>query len=442
MTVPKDLEKKIPVKINTIHGNRVREDKEETSCIHPYKLVMDGVNDVNNEKMQRYRCNSCNSRFGNKINIQVVKDYIIKIKEILYDLLIMDGLLSKVAEKYGIPQPKLSTFKKRAVRQMYSQNRAALEHPKGKLPDGVLFADETFMGPKGNSNSEVVFVNIKSKLLAAGPVQKKGLFNYIQAAYSGIDESVQKRLSLFVTDGEPAYKRLTKSIGDNIIHVQQLHGHEKRGIILINKYERLGAHWLEYQIKTNWKAFCSGKQELKVEWSIKLKRGKMYSRRGCPSQQEIKDAWTQWCGTQWRQKHEKYQKYQKKREGTAKLFINPDNNTVSLRAGSHEWMLHLMTPVLKIFNGKHATTNIIEGKHSRIKGSRKIRKQPDPIYQHQEFVLQAFISEHGHLPSATLHGKYLWTYLTRPEKIERKAYDLVSNGQHLVQVSLTAFMMP
>lgn len=441
MTVPKDLDEKIPIKIIPIHKNQIRENKRKFPCAHPYRLIKDGVNRLKDGNEQRYKCNVCGFRFGNETNVRVFNDYMIKTKEILYDLLIMDGLLSKVAEKYGIPQPKLSTFKKWAIRQIYSQNKEKLEHPIRRLPRGVMFADETFMGKKGSSNSEVVFLNIGSEYLAAGPVQRKNLFKYIQNVFNGICESARKGLRVFITDGEPAYKKLAKSIG-NIIHVQQLHGHKKLGILLINKYERLGAHWLEYQIKTNWNAFGSGKQELEFDWSIKLKRGRMYLRRGRPSLHHVRQAWKQFYGNQWRQKEKKYQKYSTERLGSAKIFVNPDTNMVSLRACSHKWMIDLMRPLLKIFNGKHATTNKMEGNHSHVKGSRKIRKQPDPIYQHQEYALQSYILEHGHLPPATLRGKYLWKYLTKPERIKGKAYDVVSNGRHFVQSSLTAFAMP
>lgn len=441
MTVPKDLEEKVPIKIIPIHKNQTKENKEKFPCVHPYKLAKDGINHPKNGNKQRYKCNSCGFRFGNETSFRVFNDYTTKTKEILYDLLIMDGLLSKVAEKYGIPQPKLSTFKKQAIRQIYSQNKEKLEHPIRRLPRGVMFADETFMGKKGNSNSEVVFLNMDSERLAAGPVQKKDLFKYIRDVFNGICESARKDLKIFITDGESAYKKLAKTVS-NVIHVRQLHGHKKLGILLINKYERLGAHWLEYQIKTNWSAFGSGKQELEFDWSIKLKRGRMYSRRGHPSPHQRVEAWKQCCGTQWRQKYEKYQKYKTERSCSAKIFINPDTNAVSLRAGSRKWMIDLMAPLLKIFNGKHATTNKMEGHHSHVKGSRKIRKQPDPIYQHQEYVVQSYILEHGHLPPATLHGKYLWKNLTKPAEIKRKAYDVVSNGQHFVQSSLMAFVMP
>ncbi|MFO8018533.1 MAG: hypothetical protein R6U96_07850 [Promethearchaeia archaeon] len=155
---------------------------------------------------------------------------------------------------------------------------------------------------------------------------------------------------------------------------------------------------------------------------------KLFSRRGRPSKDEIRRAWTEYCGSRWRQKYEKYKEYKKKREGTAKVFVNPENGKVSLRAGSSTWMTEMLTPLLKIFKGKHLTSNVVEGKHSRIKANGNLRKQPDPVYQHQEFVLHAYISEHGHFPPARLQGKYLWKYLVESKEKEQKAYDLWSNG--------------
>ncbi len=88
----------------------------------------------------------------------------------------------------------------------------------------------------------------------------------------------------------------------------------------------------------------------------------------------------------------------------------------------------MLTSLLKIFKGKYVTSNIVEGKHTQIRGHGLLRKQQDPIYQHQEFIFPAYIAEHEHLPQTTLHGKYLCNYLTKPKKREFKSYDLWSNG--------------
>ncbi|MFO8018481.1 MAG: hypothetical protein R6U96_07585, partial [Promethearchaeia archaeon] len=203
----------------------------------------------------------------------------------------------------------------------------------------------------------------------------------------------------------------------------------------------LGAHTLQYQIKTHWKIFSKGKHNLKVNWSIKILRGQMYSKRGRPTKDEIKRAWSAYHGRQWRQNYEKYKEYKSGREGTAELFVNPETDKVSLGAGSHVWMSKMLAPVLKLFKGKCISSNVVESVHSRIKRHRRLRKQQDPVYQHQEFVFHAYLQEHGHLPPVLLHGKYLWKYLTKKRKREWISYKLRSTEQNMVQSSLLAFAL-
>ncbi|MHA1336573.1 MAG: hypothetical protein ACTSPW_12670, partial [Promethearchaeota archaeon] len=147
------------------------------------------------------------------------------------------------------------------------------------------------------------------------------------------------------------------------------------------------------------------------------------------------------CGSRWRQKYEMYKFYKTKQEGTAKVFVNPETNKISLRSGSSMWMKDLLMVVLKIFNGKCVTSNMVEGKHSQVKDKGNLRKQQDIVYWHQEFVFNAYIVERGHLPPMTLHGKYLLKYLVKPKKKEKKAYDLWSNGTKFAQLSLMAFII-
>lgn len=440
MTIPADLDERIPIQILLGHKIRRKNFQQNIKCDHPYNLVKDGFNEIKNGRKQRYKCNKCDSRLEQKVLIAEQEKYVKKIKEIFYELFILKFPLSGVAKQYGIPQPKLSTFKKRVIREAYSQNRDVLERPTRRLPEGIMFADETYFGSRKNYNSEVEFVSNNSEFIAAGPVEKKNLDWYIKDVFFEINESVQRRLKVFVSDGEDAYKSLIKSIGEDIIHIQQIHDPRRLGTVLVNKYERSGPHWLHYQIKTNWKAFCSGKHELTFDWSIKLIRGKMYSVRGRPNKSKIQEAWRQWCGTRWRQKYEKYKSHVIPQNDTAKVFVNPETNKVSLRADSRKWMIKMLTPLLKIFKGKHVTSNIVEGKHSQIKSHGLLRKQQDPIYQHQEFVFRAYITEHGHLPQITLHGRYLWKYLIKPKKKEIKSYDLWSNGCRFTQSSLMAFV--
>ncbi len=71
----------------------------------------------------------------------------------------------------------------------------------------------------------------------------------------------------------------------------------------------------------------------------------------------------------WRQKLEKYQSDSFQKEGTAKIFANFETNKLSIRAGAKKWMIRMLTPIFKIFKGKHITTNKIESKYSQAKGS-------------------------------------------------------------------------
>ncbi len=422
MVAIEKLNVKIPIKFSFTQKNKKYNSCQEHQCPHPYKPIKDGHNLLKNGNKQRYKCKTCNSRLSNKITIQDSNIYVKKIQKLLHGLFILGFPLSGVAKRYGIPQPKLSIFKKQIIRVAYSQNRALLEHPRSPLSCGIMFGDETFFVSRKNYNSEVEFVSHDFKILAAGPVVKKYLEWYIKDVFYGIDESIRQQLNIFISDGEKAYKRLIMSMKKKIIHIQQLHDPRELGTIFINTYEQLGPHLLHYQIKTNWRAFCEGKKELRIDWSIKLIHGRMFPSRGCPANHQIQTAWMQWCGSRWRQKYEKYQLYKKAQSGSAKMFVNPETNKISLRAGSYKWMKELLTAVLKIFNGKHVISNMVEGKHSQVKGHGRLRKQHDYIYQHQEFVFNAYIVEHGHLPPMTLPRRYLWKYLVKPKKKERKAW--------------------
>ena len=440
MTGIKNLDEKVPVEFSFDEERGIKNRSNVENCPHPYKLVKDGFNYVNGREKQRYKCNLCGSRLGNKHSVPQIKRYKRGAREIIYDLFIMKASVSRVAEKYGIPQPKVSEFKKRVIRQAYSQNKRILERPSRKLPDGVMFGDETYFGTKDNHNMEMEFVSNESKVLALGPVEKKGLFRYISGIFYSIPADILSNLKVFVSDGEPAYKRLMRGFGRDVIDVQQLHDPDKLGTVLINRYENLGAHMLQYQVETHWKIFSKGKCKIKVNWSKKLIRGQMYSKRGRPSKEQVKAAWSAYQGRRWRQNYKKYREVKSGETGTAEMFINPETNKVSPGAGSQTWMSDLLTPLLKLFKGKCVSSNVVEGVHSRIKRHQRLRKQQDPVYQHQEYVFHTYISEHGHLPEILLRGKYLWKYLTITKKRELVSYELESHGQTIIQTSLMAFV--
>jgi len=66
--------------------------------------------------------------------------------------------------------------------------------------------------------------------------------------------------------------------------------------------------------------------------------------------------------------------YKTKKEGATKVFVNPETNKISLRAVSSKCIKDLLIVVLKIFNGKCVPSNMMEGKHSQVKGKGNPRK--------------------------------------------------------------------
>ncbi|GAH55137.1 unnamed protein product, partial [marine sediment metagenome] len=90
---------------------------------------------------------------------------------------------------------------------------------------------------------------------------------------------------------------------------------------------------------------------------------------------------------------ENYQSDSFQKEGSAKIYVNFETNKLSMRVGAKKWIVQMLTPVFKIFKGKHVTTNLIESKHSQVKGNGAGRKQRDAEYGHQLFTLNAFFVE-------------------------------------------------
>ena len=132
------------------------------------------------------------------------------------------------------------------------------------LPRGVILGDETYMGSRGNSNAEIVFINNDYETLSTGPVDEGDLKESILKAFEKIPKACRKKLKILITDGEPSYKSIAKQFGSKVIHVVQLHNKDQRGEIIISKYQKLGPHYLYYKIYTHWKAFYRNKHEVKV----------------------------------------------------------------------------------------------------------------------------------------------------------------------------------
>ena len=248
------------------------------------------------------------------------------------------------------------------------------------------------------------------------------------------DISCEKMFKLPVNRGIP-YDSIVKILGGSIIHLIQCHAHSKRGEITISKYEKLGPHYLHYKIYTHWKAFYRDKHELKLKWEIKLIKGRVQKKRGRPPK-AIK---SQKADPKWRQKFKNFQTSSFKKKGTAKVYINFSTNKVSMRAGSKKWMVQILNPLLKIFKGKHATSNLVESKHAQIKGGGAGRKQKDKLYGHQLFRLLAFLVERGYLPFTSLAGRPLYKYLMKEKKKKEVGYKIMENKHLSVQTVLSAF---
>ena len=358
-----------------------------------------------------------------------------KIKKILYELFILKYPLKGIAIRWGISPEMLSRFKKTFVSQVFQQNAEIIEHELKTLPRGVMLADETFMGVRGNSNVEIVVINGIFEILSTGSAIKGALKKSILEVFNKIPNAVKKKLKILITDGEPSYESIAKEFGGHMIHLVQFHAHEKRGEIIINKYEKLGPHYLHYKIYTHWKAFYRDKHELKFKWEIKLIKGRFQAKRGRPQKTDK----SQNPNLKWRQKLEKYQSDSFKKEGTAKIFVNFKTNKLSLQVGAKKWMIKLLTPLFKIFKGKHATTNLIESKHSQVKGNGAGRKQQDEEYGHHLFALHAFLLEHEYLPFTNLAGRPLYKYLIKDQKKKEVGYKILESKRKSVQTVLSAF---
>ena len=425
------------IRINFFSGPQKRNSKKEfqNPCAHLGYLVFNGYNKVKNKKAHRVKCSKCNKRFGNEVTAWNLLLYQEKIKKILYELYVLKYPLTGIAKRWGIPQDMLSRFKKNYVSKVFQQNSQLIEQKLKALPRGVMFADETFMGPRGNSNVEIVVINNIFEILSTGSAEEGDLKKSIFEVFNKIPETCVKKLRILITDGEPSYKSIPMEFSGKIIHLVQLHKHEKRGEVIISKYEKLGPHHLHYKIKTHWKAFYRDRHELKFKWKIKFIKGRIQAKRGRPR----KTNRSQNINTKWRQKLEKYQSDSFKKEGTAKIFVNFKTNKLSMRVCSSKWMIDMLTPLFKIFKGKHLTTNLIESKHSQVKRNGAGRKQQDKEYGHQLFALHAFLVEHEYLPFTNLSGRPLYKYLMMDVKKKEGGYRILEGNRKSVQTVLCVF---
>lgn len=380
-------------------------------------------------------CSKCGKRFGNDLLMWNLLEYQQVIKKIIYELFFFKNPLKGVAIKRGIPPEMLSRFKKSFVSQVYQQNEKIIEHKQKPLARGVMFADETFMGSRGNSNVEIMVINLDYDVLSTNPVKKKALRKSIEDAFYKIPPETRKKLKYLITDGEPSYESIPKIFGGGIVHLAQFHAHNKRGEITVNCFKKLGPHFLHYKILTHWKAFYHDKHELKFKWEIKLIKGRVQAKRGRPR----RNVSPQQNLPKWRQKLNNFNSPAFQKEGTAKLYVNFKTNKLSMRAGSRKWMIRMLTPFFIIFKGKCVTTNLMESKNAQVKGNGAQRKQQDPVYGHQLFALHAFIVDNDYIPFTNVAGRPLYKYLMKEQKKKEIGYRLPEGKQNYVQTVLGSF---
>lgn len=430
-----DLDEKM--RINFFSGPIKRNSKSTSQdmCAHMGSIIWDGFNTFKHKKEHRIQCSQCGKRFGNDVDMWNLLLYQEKIKRILYELFHFNYPLTGVAIRWGVPQHKLSEFKKSFVLQVFQQNSEVIEQKIKGLPSGIMLGDETYLGSRGNSDIEIVFINNDYETLSVGTVSEGELKDSILEAFHKIPEACRDKLKVLITDGEPSYKSIAKIFGSKVIHVVQFHTEKQRGEVVISKYVKLGPHFLHYKIMTHWKAFYRNKHELKFKWEIKFIKGKIYKKRGRPRKEESLEIKNE----PWRQKLENYQSDSFQKEGTAKIFVNFETNKLSMRAGAKKWILQMLTPIFKIFKEKHITTNKIESKHSQIKGSGVGKKQRDKEYGHLLFTLHAFIVEYRYIPFTNLTGRPLYNYLMKDDKKKKIGYKIPEGKHAFIQTTLNGY---
>ncbi len=425
------------MRLNFFSGPKKRNSKStpQESCAHLGTITWDGFNSLEHKKDHRIQCSKCEKRFGNDLDMWNLLLYQEKIKKILYELFVYKYPLIGVAKRWGIIQQKLSQFKKSFVMQVFQQNSEIIEQKCKDLPNGVMLGDETYLGSRGNSDIEIVFINNDYETLSIGTVNEGELKDSILETFHKIPKACRDKLKVLITDGEPSYKSIAKMFGNKVLHVVQFHNEKQRGEVIISKFVKLGPHFLHFKIMTHWKAFYRNKHELKFKWEIKLIKGKVHEKRGRPRKEES----TKLKNAPWRQKLEKFQSDSFQKEGTAKIFVNFETNKLSMRAGAKKWILQMLMPIFKIFKGKHITTNKIESKHSQVKGNGAGRKQRDKDYGHKLYMLHTFLVEYGYIPFTNLTGRPLYKYLIKSSKKKKMGYKTLESERIYIQTVLSDY---
>ena len=123
---------------------------------------------------------------------------------------------------------------------------------------------------------------------------------------------------------------------------------------------------------------------------------------------------------QWRQKKVEYESKAFQKNGSARLFINPDSKKISLRRGSKKWMQAMFQQIIVIFNRKFITNNRSESKNSQIKRTGNMRKQPNEEHSDHLFQLQEYIVKNGYPLQTSIKGRPLYKYLMKETKSQKK----------------------
>ncbi len=189
-------------------------------CNHLGYLVKDGHNISSTGSIQRYACSKCMKRFGSEIDEWRLYEYQYKLKQFLYEIFFEGCKQSKMEKRWGIPQPKISQFKHYFVDTVFEQHPELVISELRELPMGVIYEDETYLGKRGNSNTEIVFCNDKFEILAASPVESNQQQVSILRTFLKIPADCRKKVRIIVSDGEPSYQTLTRLNNHRIILVQ------------------------------------------------------------------------------------------------------------------------------------------------------------------------------------------------------------------------------
>ena len=431
-----DLNKLVPVTFFLPNSKQDSQRLSTKECKHLGYLVKDGLGSNSVRKNQRVKCVRCGKRFGNRVNEFELNDYHRKVQEILYDIFLEGSQQLKMEKRWGIPQPKISRFKRSFVEQVFEQIPDLVLKRSKKLPRGLMYADETYLGKQGNSNTEIVFSNENFEILSTEGVKTPDLTTPITKAFEKISEKNRKRLRVLVTDGETTYCGVALGSNRRVIHVQQFHTRSKLGQITINKYENFGPHVLRYQIHTHWKIFKEQKQEFGFRWTVKFIKTPFQTGRGRPTKAQMQTKKYQ----RWRQKRDEYFSNSFKKAGAGRVFVNLETKKVTMKKGCKLWMRKIFQKLLPIFAGKCITNNRVESKHSQIKGTGKLRKQPDVDYCDKLFLLQEYIVTHKHLPPVNLKGRPLYKYLMKPKKKSEESYVISGKRNKKSQLMMSTFL--